>query len=335
MEIGTLYITTQGARLTKTGERLIARNIEGKVIQDIPFFRLRQIICFGTVEVTASTIFQLMRRGIDLVYLTLSGRFKCRLSNLNQKSVKCRLLQYRHAFENSFRLKVAKNIVKGKLGNCLNMMRFRQRRGGTSCANEVAAVSEAIDLIEEANTVDEVMGLEGAGSRAYFSAFSGFLKQNIGFNGRNRRPPKDPVNAMLSFGYTILFHKVLGAVERAGLDPFIANLHAARDGRPSLALDLMEEFRLFVVDAAVLRMVNLAQVKPDDFLFTAEQGVKMKESVIALLVKELQARLTIRNYYLVEKRKLQVQDQILSQAMKYKSLLKGEEENYLPVIYRW
>lgn len=333
MEIGTLYITSQGAKLTKVGERLVIRDKENKVLHDIPFFRVRQIICFGSVEITSQSIFQIMRRSIDVVYLTKSGRFKCRLSNLNESMVQTRTEQYRRANDNEFRLNVAKAIVRGKLLTYKNWMMFKQRRGIIEAGSEIMSISEAINLIDSALNTDELMGLEGLGSRNYFEAFKKSIKQEIGFNERNRRPPRDPVNAMLSFGYTLLLNKVLSAIEQVGVDPFMANLHANQNNRPSLALDLMEEFRHFLVDAVVLRMVNLAQVRPNDFLMSENKGMRMNERVIALLVKEIQGRLASSSYYARDNKKMQLQDQILRQAYLYRDAIKSNETQYVPLVF--
>ena len=325
---------TQGAQLTKVGERLIVRAPDKSIIHDIPFFRVRQIICFGTVEITANTIFQIMYRNIDVVYLTKGGRFKCRLSNLNGKSVLSRLAQYKKA-EDQFRLEIAGAIVRGKLEEYKKWMVFRHRRGNADCSREIASVSEAITIIPVAKNTDELMGLEGIGSKAYFEAFRKNIKQELGFFERNRRPPKDPVNAMLSFGYTILLQKVLSAIEIAGVDPFLANLHSNQNGRPSLALDLMEEFRHFLVDCTVLKLVNLAQVRPQNFIYTVDKGVLIEETTIALLIKELQARLSASIIYSRDGKKTQLQDIIQKQAYHYRSVILGEEPKYIPVSFTW
>jgi CRISPR-associated protein Cas1 len=242
-------------------------------------------------------------------------------------------MQYKMSFSDSFRLNQGKAVVRGKLQNYKNWLQHKQRRKAIECAKELASIGEAMAMIDFAADANELMGIEGIATKSYFEGFRKNIRQNIGFHERNRRPPKDPVNAMLSFGYTILLHKVLAAIERAGLDPFIANLHANQNGRPSLALDMMEEFRLFIVDMAVARIVNLARVKPGDFIITSDQGVKMKEATIALLVKEIQARASSCVMYLRDKRKIEVQDQILRQAYHYKDVVNGEAPVYQPVVF--
>ncbi len=333
MEVGTLYIVTQGAKLTKVGERLVVRSKENKIIHDMPFFKIRQIFCFGTVEVTAQTIFQIMYRNIDLVYLTKNGRFKCRLSNLNEKSVLSRIAQYQRSLDEKFKLEMARKIVIGKLSNYKNWIMFKNRHGVIDANNEAFVISQSISLAESAMSVDELMGIEGNGSKIYFEAFRKGLKQNLNFFERNRRPPRDPVNAMLSFGYTILYHKVLAAIEQAGVDPFMANLHSNQNSRPSLALDLMEEFRHFVVDNVVLKLVNLAQVKADYFTYTADKGVLMNDYSIALVVKEIQARLGNSFYYPRDGKKMELQEQILRQAYAYREAVNKGVEYYVPLVF--
>lgn len=335
MKIGTVYVLSQGARLTKVGERLVIRDIKQNIIQDIPFFRIKEIICFGCVEISAHTIFQLMYRGIDVVYLTLSGRFKCRLSSYNEKSVISRLAQYKRASDYPFCLNTARAIVKGKLENYRKWLMLKNRRGVAACEAEIAQICEAIRLADVCADTNELLGIEGIGSKAYFEGFRKNLKQDLGFFERNRRPPKDPVNAMLSFGYTLLLQKVLSAIERAGLDPFISNLHAIQNARPSLALDLIEEFRHFVVDAAVIKLVNLVQVRPENFIKTADRGVLMSKACIALLIKELQARLSGHVVYSNDGKKTQVQDQIVKQAYHYRAVVCGEEKQYKPCMFMW
>lgn len=333
MEIGTVYISSQGAKIVKIGERLVVRDKDGKIIHDMPFFKIRQIFCIGSVEITSQAIFQLMYRGIDVVYLTKSGRFKCRLSNLNEKSVISRIAQYKRELDPAFRLEIARKIVIGKLTNYRLWMMQKNRRGVINGVNEIASISDAIMLASNVTTTDELMGLEGIGSKAYFEAFRKSIKQNLGFQERNRRPPKDPVNAMLSFGYTILYHKVLAAIEQAGVDPFMSNLHANQNSRPSLALDLMEEFRHFVIDTVVLRIVNLVQVRNEHFTYTPDKGVLMSEYAIATLVREIQSRLGNSYYYPRENRKLELQDQIIKQTYLYRESVEKGMEVYQPVIF--
>jgi CRISPR-associated protein Cas1 len=328
MEIGTLYVTAQGSRLTRVGERLVVRSKENKVIEDVPFFRLRQIICFGSIELTNAATVKLLRQHIDVVFLSLTGRFKCRLDCQNFNSVKCRQQQYKLSLCTDFRLKLASQILKGKLQNARNWLVKRNRPARKEITQSIWKIATAIEMIDSAQTTDELLGIEGIAAKDYFSGFRLVLKQEIGFNERNRRPPKDPVNAMLSFGYMLLFNMVLAAIQQVGLDPAFSNLHAIQDRRPSLALDLMEEFRCLVVDTVVVRLVNLVRVQPRDFFPDQRNGVKMREEAIALLVRELQNRLRSKLPDPVSKKLYPTKDLIIKQAYQYKSIVLEEKEIY-------
>lgn len=334
MEIGTVYISAQGSRVSRVGERLIIRDKENKVLEDVPFFKLRQIVCFGSIELTSAAILQLLRRDVDVVYMSLSGRFKCRLSNMNMTMVKCRQSQYKNAANPEFRLRLARSMLTGKLLNAKSFLVRRNRPACEQVSESIWKIATSIEMIEDAKTTDELMGIEGIAAKEYFSGYRYLLKQELGFYDRNRRPPKDPVNAMLSFGYTLLFNMVLAAVEQVGLDSHLANLHAIQDRRPSLALDLMEEFRVITVDTVVMRLVNLVRVKPVDFFDGEEKGTRMREQTIALLVSELQARLRTKANDPVTQNLFSLKDLLLRQAYQYRNVVSGDRDAYRAVVMK-
>lgn len=328
MEIGTVYVTAQGSKLTKVGERLVVRSKKSKVLLDAPFFRIRQILCFGSVEISNSALIQLHRREIDVVFLTISGRYKCRLSNMVLSSVECRIEQYKKSLDQNFRLDCAKQILKGKLNSSKYWFLQKSRRSKVNFTQQIASINACLELIEEAKTTDELLGIEGTAAKAHFGGFKQVLKQNLGFTNRNRRPPKDPVNALLSFGYTLLFFRVQSAIQQAGLDPCFSNLHAIQDRRYSLALDLMEEFRISAVDTVVARAVNLIQFKPEDFYYDEIKGTRMTKITIARYVKLLQDKMSYKYVYGTEQKKYQLKDIIIKQIYLYKSLILGKTDHY-------
>jgi len=329
-----MYVSVQGSRLTKVGERLVIRNKNGKILEDVPLFRLKQVVCFGTVEITNAAIIQLLRREIDVVYMTVGGRFKGRLSNFNESSVKCRMKQYQMALDEGFRLKVAKAILRGKLLNSKYWVMKRNRPASEVVSGKVWQITSCIDMIESAADTGALMGIEGTAAKAYFQGMRYVCKQDLGFTDRNRRPPKDPINAMLSFGYTLLYNMVLAAIEQAGLDPMLSNLHAIQDRRASLVLDIMEEFRSPVVDTVVMRMVNLMRVQPKNFYNAGTKGTRMEPQTIALLVTEIQSRLRAKLPDPVTRKMYKIKDLFLKQAYQYKALILGERDDYLPVLVR-
>jgi len=334
MEIGSLYITVQGSRVCRVGERLLVRGRDDKIIEDMPFFRLQQVVCFGCVEISNAALLQLVRRGIDVVFMSLAGRFKCRLGNMNPVQVKCRQLQYEKAADSQFRLRMAKAMLSGKLQNAKSFLVRRNRPANDEVSESIWKIATAFEMIESAADIDALMGIEGIAARDYFCAYRLLLKQDLGFNERNRRPPRDPVNAMLSFGYTLLYNMILAAVEQTGLDAWLSNLHAIQDRRPSLALDIMEEFRALVVDTVVMRLVNLVRVRPLDFFDDPDKGTRMRAQTIALLVSELQARLRAKAADPVTQNLFPIKDLLLKQAYQYRAVINGDREAYRPVVLK-
>ncbi len=334
MEDATLYVTAQGSRLGRIGERLVVRSREGRILSDVPFFRLRQVVCMGTVEIGHSALTALLKRDIDVALLTLTGRFKGRLSNLQPKAVRCRMKQYERAADPAFRLETAKALVRGKLASSRVWLMRQNRSHDDALAKAVLGVTDALRAVDAAATVEELMGIEGNGAKCHFQGIRAVLKQELGFEGRVKRPPTDPVNAMLSFGYTILFNRVWSAVEQAGLDPMLSNLHAIEDRRPSLALDLMEEFRVVVVDPVVCGMINRLEVNATGFRLEEGKGVRMSEATIAALVGKLQARFADACACPVDGRSYSYGDLVTRQAWQYKSLVLGERSEYIPVTIK-
>ncbi len=334
METGAIYVSAQGSRLTRVGERLVVRSREDKIIEDVPFFRLTQVICFGSIEITSAALGKLLRNGIDVIFLTLSGRFKYRLDNFNPAAIKCRISQYQKSLDQEFRLRTAGAFLQGKLNNARNFLIKRNRPAGEEVSAAIWKLKSATEMIPVAGSTDELLGIEGNAAKEYFAALKHLLKQDLGFNDRNRRPPKDPVNAMLSFGYMLLLKMVLAAIEQVGLDPMMANLHATQDRRPSLALDLIEEFRVPVIDTVVVRLVNLVRVQPRDFFNDSRLGTRIREEAIALLVSEIQARLRARLTDPVSQKLFQIKDLIIRQAYQYKAVVLDEKPFYQAVTIK-
>jgi CRISP-associated protein Cas1 len=208
-----------------------------------------------------------MERNIHLTYLTEYGRYIGRIEPAFSKNSLLRRAQYAAAFDEHRTLILAQGFVAGKLANLrVTLLRAARNTEGLDVGAEVEAIRRAERRAERAENLDALRGHEGEGSAAYFSAFARLLKADgFSFSKRVRRPPTDPVNALLSFGYALLANDVHAAVQTLGFDPYCGYLHADRYGRPSLALDLMEEFRPVVVDAVVLACLNKRIIQLDDF----------------------------------------------------------------------
>lgn len=261
-----VYIKTQGARLLKEGRHILVK--KGDDTHHTLFtYKLKQIVLFGNVEITHRALAQIMRYGIDTVFLTQKGRYLGRIASAESRNVFLHKRQYALLDAPAFGLQMARSIVAGKMANMATLlMRIRRSRGAGIAGKKARDIQDLTPLLEKAENINSVRGYEGRASALYFEAFaSGFIEKQ-GFTRRIRRPPTDPVNSVLSLLYTFLMNRVYAAVRVAGLDPYPGFLHSIDYGRYSLVLDLMEEFRTIIADTLTLSLFNLKILQKDDFL---------------------------------------------------------------------
>lgn len=330
--MSTLYITQQDSVLRKVDERLkVTQN--GQTLLDIPLIKVSQVVLFGRVTVTAATVATLMEHGIGLCYLSEHGRYIGRLEPEFSKNSLLRVDQYRAAFDDGRKLEIAKRFVTGKLAN-MRVMLLRANR-----EQESYELGRAIDRLKDAERaagasqdLDSLRGHEGEGSAAYFSVFGKLIKQDFAFPGRVRRPPTDPVNALLSFGYVLLYHDVHSACNAVGFDPYVGYLHADRYGRANLALDLMEEFRPLIVDSVVLTCLNKRIIQRDDFVVELGDAHRLTDSGRKQFLLQYEERKNtefkhpVFSYRITYQRCFELQARLLAKH------IQGEIEAYPPLI---
>ena len=263
--MAVLYLTEQGATLRKDGDRLVISK-GGDTLQEIPAIKVDQIILFGNVNLTTPLIHYLLKQGIDCVFCSSYGRYHGRLISTESKFGALRQKQFMFHCNQICKLAIARDILRGKLFNQRTMLlRYARERENPEIQASLGEIQQAIEQLREPGDTNGLLGLEGYASMAYFKAFKVILKNDFGFHGRLKHPPRDPVNALLSFGYTLLAYNIQSAISTTGLDPFLGVLHATGYSRPSLALDLMEEFRPVIVDSVVLKLINSNIMVEDDF----------------------------------------------------------------------
>ncbi len=289
--MATLYLSEPGTALQKDGERLVVTR-DDQLVEAIPLVKVDQVVVMGRgVRVTTPALFALAGRGIDLVYLAgKSGRFVARLRGEDTGFARLRFQQALLVADVGRSLALAREFVRGKLHN-QRVLVLRHAGGepwGQSAAEGIARMMERIDAAPD---VDVLRGLEGQGAAQYFGAYRRLLRQDLGFARRAYYPPPDPVNALLSFGYTLLLQRILGAVGIVGLDPYLGVFHVLDYGRPSLALDLEEEFRPIVVDSLVLDLVNHHAVTAADFATVKDGGVQLGDAGRGRFLKTFEGRL--------------------------------------------
>lgn len=280
--LNTLFVTTQGAYLSRDGETVVV-SVEQKDLLRIPIHTLGGIVCFGRVTLSPPLMGLCAERQVLVSFLTEWGKFLARIVGPVAGNVLLRREQYRAADSGPRAAAIARPIVAAKVANARTvLLRANRESGRRSDGLEKAAalLGRCLErLAREDFGLETIRGIEGEAARIYFEVFEQMIgpREEFPFCGRNRRPPLDPVNALLSFVYTLLLHDVTSALETNGLDPYVGFLHTERPGRPSLALDLMEELRPVLADRLVLSLINRRQVRAGSFRTTASGAVEMDE----------------------------------------------------------
>ncbi len=263
--MSTLYLTEQYAYVKKRDDCLLVQ-LPDKQQREIPLLKIDHVIVVGEITLTTPALAALLERGAEICYLSERGDYRGRLSPPFSKNTFLRRRQYATCADAGRTLALARWIVAGKLENQRTMLlRGNRKVNAPEIAVAAESIKRGIAAVPGASDLESLRGIEGNGAAAYFGGFGQLLRQDLGFTRRARRPATDPVNALLGLAYTCLMNQVAAAIQTVGLDPYAGYLHAAQYARPSLALDLMEEFRPVVADSVVLTLINNRVVQADDF----------------------------------------------------------------------
>ncbi|HVT58026.1 MAG TPA: type I-C CRISPR-associated endonuclease Cas1c [Thermoanaerobaculia bacterium] len=295
--LNTLYVTIQGAYLAKDGEAVAVR-VENETRLHVPIHNLGSIVCFGQVSCSPFLLGMCAERGVSVAFLTQNGRFLARVQGPTTGNVLLRREQYRQADDLAASAAITRSFVTAKVANSRYVIQraLRDRPDAAGAQQLHVAVRELgyhLDQLRNGSDLDGLRGIEGSAARVYFDVFDHLLvqqKEDFFFRQRTRRPPLDNVNALLSFIYTLVRHDLVGALESVGLDPAVGFLHRDRPGRPSLALDLLEEFRPYLADRLALGLVNLRQLSKEDFERAESGGVVMRDEARKALLVAYQKR---------------------------------------------
>jgi len=339
--LNTLYVTTQGAYLSKEGETVLVTVEKEKRLQ-VPVHTLGGIVCFGRVTCSPFLMGFCAEKNVGMSFLTENGRFLARVQGPVSGNVLLRREQYRRADEPVFSAGMARFILSGKIANSRTVLQrairdHSEKINPSEVEQAVTVMGGALKRIEKNDSLDELRGIEGEIARSYFSVFDQLItnqKADFYFRGRNRRPPLDNVNCMLSFLYTLVLHDVRSALEGVGLDPAVGFLHRDRPGRPGLALDMMEEFRSFLPDRLSLSLINLGQVKPKGFKKTDTGAVIMADETRKEVIVTYQKRKQdeILHPFIGEKVSIGILFHV--QALLLARYLRGDLDGYPPFIWR-
>src|SRR6266516_1956312 len=367
MLVSTLYLTEEYSLVRRDSEDMLLVQIPARKGKDgvlpsparqerIPLVKIDEVVVLGEVTLTASALHLLLERNIEITFLSHFGQFKGRLSPPFSKNAVLRMAQYRAHQEMVKRCELARRFVIGKLMNQRTMLqRYQRRQSDAEMKQVIEQMSTLLHqlavlpldrtpvpqrLVSGDNRIagtplEAILGLEGAGSAAYFNCFGKLLSdpRQWPFPGRVKRPPTDPVNALLSFGYSLLTNKVASAVQLVGFDHFVGYLHSSFYGRPALALDLVEEFRPIIVDSVVLTMFNRRMLALNDFV--VELGAyRLKDEQRNIFFTQFEDLLNeeihhpLFGYAVTYRRCLELQARLLAKA------LTGEIDEYPPLLVR-
>ena len=290
VDMANLYLTEQNSVLRKSGSRLIVEKDE-EILLEVQCHKIDAVLIFGNVQFTTQAVGELFKHGIELAIFSRTGRLKGQLTSPATKNIALRLCQFRKYDDAYFRLAISKQFVSGKINNCLTLMRlFSYNHPEIDVKAENSVLAAALADVETADGVNRILGLEGTAAKTYFNALSKMILGDFTFPGRKKRPPTDPVNAMLSLSYTMLFNEIASLLDGLGFDPYLGYFHSVDYGRASLAADLMEEFRAPVADRLVLNFVNNRIFKPDDFYSNPKTGgVVFKQDALKRYFTEYEA----------------------------------------------
>ncbi|MCX6017385.1 MAG: CRISPR-associated endonuclease Cas1 [Chloroflexi bacterium] len=271
-----LYVREPGARVSKSGEMLQVW-LKDEKLAEARLFEISHIALFGASQITTPALNEALERGISVAFFSMGGWFKGMASGPMHKNVVLRMAQYRAAFDSAQSLALARAFTEAKIRNCRVLLMRNHADLPPAAAEELRAQAKAALAAPD---LPRLLSIEGNAARTYFGLFSGMLKPRsraddtdgwvFNFDGRNRRPPRDPVNALLSFAYAMLAKELTVAAQIIGFDPYLGFYHQPRYGRPSLALDVMEEFRPLIADSVVLSVINTGILGPDDFVVAGE-----------------------------------------------------------------
>jgi CRISPR-associated protein Cas1 len=326
----TLYVTEQGARIEKEYRRLLVTKHD-EVLLRVPLRRVTQVVLVGYVGLTTPAMLALLRAQVPVLMVKRTGALVGRLVPAMPKNLPLRQAQYRRNDDPAFALDLAGAIVAGKLRNqrvvALRVLRRRPEADRGPLDDLYAAEAGA----RKARDPDELLGFEGIGARAYFALYRQAFGAEFAFAARTRRPPKDPVNALLSLGYTLLGHAMMTALEAVGLDPYLGFFHTEKYGRPALALDLVEEFRAPLVDSLVMRLANWRMVTPEDFTPSPDgEGVYLNDRGLHLFLREFGDRLAAPVQLKGTHRSLSYRKHFEVQARKLAHVIEGDQPRYEP-----
>ena len=328
----TLYLTDEGSHVQKNGGRLLVCK-GSAILRDLPAENLDNIVLFGSIQITSRAITEFLQKGIFLTWLSSTGEFFGRLESTRHVDILKQRQQFRMGDDDEFCSSFAQIIIEAKIANSITVLRRYQRTAANpAVAETIKAMNILAGRVATVETMEQLLGVEGSVARLYFKALSELVHDDFRFQGRSRRPPKDPFNSLLSFGYTLLTYEIYTAIANTGLHPYAGLLHKDRQGHPALASDLIEEWRSVIVDSLVMSMVQRRELQPDDFLPPAANGgVYLCREAAKVFIAAYEKRMAKTNKY--GEREMTYRQLIAQQAELLSKAIMAEDPNLYQPIY--
>lgn len=334
--LNSLYINRQKTYICKERETIVVK-CKGEKLAQFPALNLSGLFCFGNVLVSPFLMGFCAEKGIGLTFFTEFGRFLARVTGKTTGNVLLRRKQFRWADQEDASAGTARLIVAAKIANSRSVLMRELRNHGENDTLKKASDRLAVSCrrAKHAKTVDEARGIEGEAAATYFGVFDELIRgAGFAFGGRIRRPPTDPVNAMLSFAYSVITQECVSALSGVGLDPYVGYLHKDRPGRPGLALDLLEEFRAAWADRFVLTLINRRQFQPKDFVTEASGAVRLTDETRKQFLTAWQERKQVEILHPFLQEKVPIGLLPHCQALLLARHLRGDTEYYPPYLLK-
>lgn len=293
-----LYVCEQGASIGLADNRFRIKCRDG-MVKSIPAEALEVIEVFGKVQITTQCIEECLKRGVNILYYSTNGAYYGRFISTNHVNVQRQRLQAERTKDLDFRIAFSKRLIDAKIRNQIVVMRRYARHGNYNVERSVVEMQNMYKKLENAKSIEQVMGYEGTAAKTYFRELGRMIDPQFAFSGRTRRPPKDPFNSLISLGYSIILNEFYGKIEGKGLNPYFGVMHSDHEKHPTLASDLMEEWRAVLIDSLALSMLNGHELCKDDFYTETEQpGVFLEKDGFKKYIQKLENKFRTETRYL-------------------------------------
>ena len=293
-----LYVCEQGAVINFSGNRFQVKYKDG-MLKSIPAETLEVIEVFGSVQLTTQSMEECLKRGINVIFYSTKGAYFGRLISTSHVNVQRQRMQAEIGKNEEFKLAFSKQIISAKIKNQMVILRRYSRTTGSDVKRSIIEMKIMEEKVWRANTVEQIMGYEGNAARIYFQSIGKMIEPEFEFNKRTKRPPLDPYNSMISLGYSVILNEIYGKLEAKGLNPYFGLMHKDREKHPTLASDLMEEWRAVLIDSTALSMLNGHELSKEDFVNgTEEPGVFLEKDAFRKYILKLENKFRTKNKYL-------------------------------------